>query len=259
MLAPLDVGEGGLVGGDQPSARAHLNREVAQGETAFHRHLLDGLPGIFDEMTGCARGGETCDEIERHILGGHTLAKRTVDRDAHGLGFLLEDALGSHHHLDLARADAERHSTHGAVRARVGVATDDGHAGKRQPLLGAYDVNDAVVGGVHGIMRQPEVLAISSQQIDLLLGDRVDNGLVLVVGGRVMVGHAEDLLGSETLQPALPHAGERLRRRHLMAIEAVDIELGRSVVHNLHHMLVPNLVKQCVHGQSFLNLLIQSI
>ena len=42
------------------------------------------------------------------------------------------------------RADAVRERAEGAVRRGVAVAADDGHAGQREALLGADDVDDAL-------------------------------------------------------------------------------------------------------------------
>ena len=58
-----------------------------------------------------------------------------------------------------------------------------------------------------------------------------------------MVGHTVDMVGTETLESSLPHACECLWRRHLMAIEAVDVKLCGTVFYLLNDVLVPNLVK----------------
>jgi hypothetical protein len=62
----------------------------------------------------------------------------------HVLGLLLDQRLGGEHMLDLRRADAVRQRAEGAVRRGVAVAADDGHAGQREALLGADDVDDAL-------------------------------------------------------------------------------------------------------------------
>src|SRR2546427_7678175 len=49
-----------------------------------------------------------------------------------------------HHVLDLGRADAVGQCAEGAVRGRVAVAADHGHAGQGGALLGAHDVDDAL-------------------------------------------------------------------------------------------------------------------
>ena len=92
-------------------------------------------------------------------------------------------------------------------------------------------------------MGQSEVGGIPGKGVHLFLRYGVFDGFVLVVCGGVMVGHTENLLGSETFQPTFSHAVESLWRGHLMTVEAVDIKLGGTVFNLLHHVLVPYLVK----------------
>ena len=115
-------------------------------------------------------------------------------------------------------------------------------------------MDDAIVFVHHAIVRQSEVLGILGQRVNLLGRDGVCDGLVLVVGGCVVVGHAEDVVGTETFQSTGSHAVESLGRCHLVTVEAVDIQLGRTVVDNLYDMLVPNLIKECIHRLIILKL-----
>ena len=127
---------------------------------------------------------------------------------------------------------------------RVGVAADDGHARQRESLFGAYDVDDAIVARVHGKMRQMEVAGVACQCFHLTGRDWVLDGLVLVVRGRVMVRHTENLLRTETLNAALTEAFESLWRGDLMAVEAVNIELGGTVGDVLDDVGIPYLVEE---------------
>ena len=86
--------------------------------------------------------------------------------------------------------------------AGVGVATHDGHTGQREPLLGTYHVDDAIVGVHHTVVGQPKLSRIALEGLHLSPGYRVGYRLVLVVGRDVVVGHAEHLLRSEYLQMA---------------------------------------------------------
>ena len=143
------------------------------------------------------------------------------------------------------------------MRRRVGVATNNRHAWQRKSLFRAYHVDNTVVLRVHAEMLQAEVLRILGQRIHLRLRHGVLDGFVLIVRWRVVVGHANNLLRTETLKFPCTHTLKGLRRRHFVAIQAVDVQLRRPVVNHLHHMLVPYLVEKRVH--CFLNLLIQSI
>ena len=104
-------------------------------------------------------------------------------------------------------------------------------------------MDDAIVFRHHAIVCQSKLLGILSQRVHLLLRDGVGNGFVLVVRGCVVVGHAVDVVRTETLQTTGSHAIESLGRRHLMTIEAVDVQLGGTIVNNLYDVLVPYLIK----------------
>ena len=69
--------------------------------------------------------------------------------------------------LDLGRADAVRQRAEGAMRRGVAVAADDRHAGQREALLGADDVDDALADVVLGIILDAEIGGVLGQRLDL--------------------------------------------------------------------------------------------
>ena len=70
---------------------------------------------------------------------------------------------------------------------------------------------DNTVRGVHhAIVCQSELLGILCQRRNLLGTDGVLDRLVLVVRWRIVVGHAENVVGTEALQSASPHAVKSL-------------------------------------------------
>ena len=95
----------------------------------------------------------------------------------------------------------------------------------------------------HAVMRQSELGCVLGQCIHLLLRYRILDRLILIVRRCIVIGHTENLLGAETLQSACTHAVESLRRCYLMTVQAVDIQLCWSVIHLLHHVLIPYLIK----------------
>ena len=95
-------------------------------------------------MAGAAGRADLADDREDHVLGGDAGRQLAVDGDAHVLRLALDQRLRGEHVLDLARADAVRERTEGAVRRGVAVAADDGHAGQGEALLRADDVDDAL-------------------------------------------------------------------------------------------------------------------
>ena len=62
-----------------------------------------------------------------------------------------------------------------------------------------------------------------------------------------MVGHSENLLRAQDADAFVAKRVERLRRRNLVEIQTVDIELGGTIGHVLHDMSIPNLVKKSLH------------
>ena len=105
-------------------------------------------------------------------------------------------------------------------------------------------------------MRQAEFGRICGEGVHLLFGDRIPDGAVLVLRGRIVVRHAEDLLRPQAAETAGPQAVEGLGARHFVAVQPVDIQLVRAAVHMLDGVRIPDLVKQGVHP--FQILLIQS-
>ena len=72
-------------------------------------------------------------------------------------------------------------------------------------------MDNAVVFRHHTVVCQSEVLGVLCQCGHLLGADRVFNGFVLVVCWCVVVGHTEDMVGTETFQSSGSHALESLR------------------------------------------------
>ena len=195
-----------------PRAGTHLYREVAQRQAAFHREGAHSLAGILHEIARSAAGGHLHHHVERQVFGGDAAAELPVHGDTHGLGSRLKDALRGEHHLHFTGSDAESHSTHCPVCRGVRIATDDGHARQGQSLLRPHYMDNAVARVHHAEVCQSKVTSIASQSI--------------------------------YLRPtALAQSFKSLRAGHLVAIEAVNIELYRAILHLLHHVGVPNLVK----------------
>ena len=108
--------------------------------------------------------------------------ERAVHLDQHAFHFLLHQALGGEHVLDLRGADAMRQATEGAVGAGMGIAADDGHARQSGALLRSDDVHDALALVQEGeIDLGAELADVGVQGFDLQAGDRVADALVPVL------------------------------------------------------------------------------
>src|SRR5205823_4829474 len=83
-------------------------------------------------VSGAAGSADLADHCENDVLGGAALGEHPFDADLHGLSWLLQQALGSKHVLDLAGTDTKGERAEGAVGGGVRVPADDDHARDRQ-------------------------------------------------------------------------------------------------------------------------------
>ena len=174
-----------------------------------------------------------------------------VDAHQHVLGLLLDQRLGGEHMLDLRRADAVRQRAEGAVRRGVAVAADDGHAGQREALLRADDVDDALADIVLGIIFDAEIGGVPGQRLDLDAAFLVlDAELAVRRGRHVVVDDGERLFRVPDLAAGHAQALEGLRAGHFVDEVAVDVEQAGAVVLAVDDVVVENLVVEgarCAH------------
>ena len=93
ILATLDIFECCLVGSYKSATRTHLDREVAECESALHRHVAHYVASIFNEISCSARSGESAHQVESYILRRNTLSQLSVDAYTHRLRLGLQNAL----------------------------------------------------------------------------------------------------------------------------------------------------------------------
>ena len=147
-------------------------------------------------------------------------------------------------HESAAGADAEGDGTERTVRCGVGVAAHDGHARHGPTLLGADDMDDALVGVAHGEVRDAELGSVDSQRVDLLGRDRVGDRLVDVLGRDVVVLGRNREVGSAHTSTAQPEAVERLRAGDLVDEVEVDVEQFWLTLGGVNEMAVPHFFWQ---------------
>ena len=224
--AALEVGEGGLVGGDHAGAGAGFDAHVADGHAAFHGERADGGAGVLDDVAGGAVGADVADDVEDDVLGGDAEGKLAVDGDAEGLWLGLRQGLRGHDVLDFAGADAEGERAEGAVGGGVRVAADDGHAGLGGAELGADHVDDALDRVLHVEELDAELGAVLAQGVDLRGGDLVgdDEAVLRAGGGDVVVDRGDVAVGAAELAAGQAEAVEGLRRGDLVDEVEVDVE-----------------------------------
>ena len=185
------------------------------------------------------------DEVEDDVLGGHTRRQRALDADLVGLEWTLQQRLRGEHHLDLAGADAEGQRAERAVRGRVRVAADDGHARLGQAQLRADDVDDALPVGAERVERHPELLAVGSQLGQLEGGLLVEDGQRAVVRRRGVIRRGDGPLWVAHGQAATSKTFEGLRAGDLVDEVEVDAKDRGSPGLLVDDMVVPDLLDEC--------------
>ena len=134
----------------------------------------------------------------------------------------------------------------GAVRGRVGVTADDGHARQDCAVFRPDDVHDALARVLEReIGQRSDFTDVAVQGFHLLTGNRVENAPLPVIGGRVVVGRCNDRIHAPGLAPRQLEAFEGLRAGDFVHQVAVYVEQGRAVVLDMDDMAVPEfLVKR---------------
>ena len=181
-------------------------------------------------------------------MRGDALGQLAADIDLHRPGLVLREALGCEDVLDLRRADAESERTKGSMGRRMTVTADDRHAGQRDAQFGAYDVNDALVGGIHVEERDAELAAIFLQCFDLPGRDRIGDGQAARGGRDVVVDRGDGAHGLAQAAAVGAQSVECLRRSYFMNEVQVDIEQRGLTRGCRNQVRVPDFVEQSSSG-----------
>ena len=151
--------------------------------------------------------------------------QRAVHAHFEGLRRALQQALRGQHVLDFAGADAEGQRAERAVRGRVAVAADHGHARLREAQLGPDDVHDALLVAVHaeaaGCRTRLQFVS-SCATCFAAIGSTI--GSDAVGGGNAVVGGGDGQIGPAHFEAALAQALEGLRRGDFVHQVQVDVE-----------------------------------
>ena len=181
---------------------------------------------VLDRVADHPPGAEAADRRQDQVLGGDPVAELARVGDPHRPRAPLDQALGREHVLDLGGADPEGERAEGAVGRGVAVAADDRQPRLGEPELGPDHVHDPLAVGADRVDRDPELLAVSLQRLDLdareLVGDQLRRRRP--VGGHVVVGGGDRPVGPADLAPLEPQPVERLRRGDLVDEVQVDVD-----------------------------------
>ena len=128
------------------------------------------------------------------------------------------------------------------MRAGVAVAADERHAGQREALLRADDVDDALALIELVEIFEPEQLGVLGEVGDLRFALRVGILLPPVGGRHVVVDDAQRLVRRAHLAAGEAQSLESLRARHLVHEMAVDIDEAGAVRRFVDEMVVPDFI-----------------
>ncbi len=135
-----------LVRRDHTHLGTEFDRQIADRQSSFDRHVENGAAGIFDRIAGPAGRADMPDQRQDHILSDHAARKLAFKPHTHGPWPALDQRLGSQHMRQLARPDTERQRAEAAMGAGMTIPANDQATGKAQAKLGPHDVNDALAG-----------------------------------------------------------------------------------------------------------------
>ena len=242
LRAAHQISIGFLIRCHQASARAAFNRHVADGHAAFHRQSADRFAGIFHDVAGAACGADFADDGENDVLRRHASGQFAVDRDAHILGFGLDQRLGGEHMLDFRCADAMRQGAKRAMGGGVAVAAHNRGAGKRKALLRSDDVDNALALIELVEIFDAEFTGVFGQSRHLGRGFWVRDTMRAVGCRNVVVDHSQRLFRRANLTARHTQAFNSLWRRHFMHQMAVNIEEAGAIRLCIDDVIVPDLV-----------------
>ena len=247
---PAQEGECRLVRIHVADAGAALNRHVADRHAFVDRHRVERRAAVLVGIADPTLDAEPPDDRQDDVLGIDAGAERAVDVDPPDLHPIERQALRGEDVPHLRGADAERNRSERAVRRRVAVAARDGHAGLREPELGADDVDDALVlASFPGCPElDAELLAVPFERDRHVLGHHVQERPRLRAGRHDVIDGRERTFGMGDAPALLPQHVERLRARDFVNQMQADEQLRLSARQRTHRVLVPDLVKKRVHG-----------
>ncbi len=142
---------------------------------------------VLGDCANAAAGSRAGQDRQYDVFGRGTFGEFTIDGDCHRLLGKLRQRLGCEDMFDLAGADTKCDRTERTMGAGVAVTADHRHARKRQPELGADDVNDALVLVAHRVVRDTKLGRVRTQRVDLFATNLVGDRQMLILGWHVVV------------------------------------------------------------------------
>ena len=247
--ATLKIGDRLGVGIHISAARAAFDRHVANGHALFDRHAVEDIAGVFVGVADAAFGTEQADDVKDHILGVDSGAKVAIDFDAADFESLERKCLRGQHIAHLGGTDAKGDRTESSVRGGVRIAACDRGTRLGDALLGADDVDDALLARREVEISDAEVIGIFAQRLHHFCGKWV-LWRVLVDRWHDVVDGGKSTLRELHLEAEVAKHAEGLRRSDLMDQVSADEELRATVGKRANGVGVPNFLEEIFsHGE----------
>ena len=126
------------------------------------------------------------------------------------------------------------------------VAADDRCARLGEAELWPNDVDDPLVRRLPAVEWNAELVAVRLKLLHLCRRHLVGDRQVAWCGWDGVVGGSDCFIWATHRQAARPETGERLRAGHLVDQVQVDREDGGRPLVLAHHMLIPDLLDDCL-------------
>ena len=239
----FEILESGFIGVYITHARATFDGHVANGHTLLLCEGVEGRSSIFVGVAETAIHPEFADDVQDDILRIHAGTEFSIHIDAADLGLVERHGLSSEDIAHLAGADAKGDRTECSMGRGVRVAAGDRGAGLGDALLGANDVDDALLAGGEVEKSDAVFRAIRAQGLDHGIREFVAEWLGAFVRGHDVVHRGKSARGVEHLEIQVAQHAEGLWAGNLMDEVGADQKLGGSIRKSADGVGSPHLVE----------------
>ncbi len=233
-----------MIGSDHAGASPGFDRHIADRHSLFHRQVANGVSGELKDVACSARGSDLANQIQDHVLRGHSAGQFAINAKFERLRLELQKRLRRQNVLNFAGPDAKRERTKRAVRCGVRVATNDCHARLGVTVFGADHVHDSLTHVIDVEQLNAELFAVLSQRFDLFAADRVSDWQTAIRSWNVVIGGRDGAFGTTNGEVVDPQSLERLRAGHFMDQVQINVDDRGPGLGSVNQMLVPNFVQQ---------------
>ena len=241
--AAFEIFESRFIGIHIAHTRASLDRHVADRHALLLRESVECGSAVFIGEAESTIDPEFPDDVQNHIFRVNAGGEFSIHLDTPDLRLVKRHGLGGEDIADLAGADAEGDRTERTVRGGVGVAAGDRGAGLGDSLLGADDVDNALLAGGEVEKGDAVFRAVLAERFDHGIGEIVTERLHALVGRHDVIDGGEGAVRIKHLEPEVAKHAERLGAGDLVDEVGADQELRSPVGEFADGVCLPHLVE----------------